>query len=82
MSVRSHLATGVGRLARAASRTLGRGSGGMIGGEVALAVSPRVLADLARGSVRASLMPDELRRATLADIDAWLAAPPPSLAAP
>lgn len=49
MSVRSHLATGVGRLARAASRTLGRGSGGMIGGEVALAVSPRVLADLARG---------------------------------
>jgi len=49
MSVRSHLATGVGRLARAASRTLGRGSGGMIGGEVALAISPRVLADLARG---------------------------------
>lgn len=40
------------------------------------------LADLARGSVRASLMPEELRRATLADIDAWLAAPPPSLAAP
>lgn len=47
--IRSRLAAGVGRLARATSRALGRGSGGMIGGEVALALSPRVLADLSRG---------------------------------
>ncbi|MCI1787145.1 MAG: DUF1727 domain-containing protein, partial [Actinomyces sp.] len=43
--LRSRLAVAVGRLARGASRALGRGSGGMIGGEVALALAPRVLAD-------------------------------------
>lgn len=48
-SLRSHLATAAGRLARSASRALGRGSGGMIGGEVALRIAPRVLDDLARG---------------------------------
>jgi len=48
-SPRSRLATGAGRLARAASRALGRGSGGMIGGEVALAIDPHVLAELAAG---------------------------------
>lgn len=35
------------------------------------------LAELARGSVRASLMPADLRAAALADIDTWLASPPP-----
>ena len=47
--LRSRLATGAGRLARSASRMLGRGSGGMIGGEVALALDPRVLSELAAG---------------------------------
>ncbi|GAB3108493.1 adenosine deaminase [Janibacter alkaliphilus] len=36
------------------------------------------LAELARGSVRASLMPADLRATTLADIDTWLSSPPPS----
>ncbi|AJC57631.1 adenosine deaminase [Streptomyces sp. 769] len=35
------------------------------------------LAELARQSVRASRAPQEVRRAALADIDAWLAAPAP-----
>ncbi|MDO9498058.1 MAG: adenosine deaminase [Nocardioides sp.] len=35
------------------------------------------LAELARMSVRASRAPDDIRTRTLADIDAWLAAPPP-----
>ncbi|KUL38085.1 adenosine deaminase [Streptomyces sp. NRRL F-4489] len=35
------------------------------------------LAELARQSVRASRAPEEARRAALADIDAWLAAPAP-----
>jgi len=34
------------------------------------------LAELARMSVRASRAPDDVRRSILADIDAWLAAPP------
>ena len=48
-SVRTCLATTAGRLAGLASRALGRGSGGMIGGEVALTLAPRALADLATG---------------------------------
>ncbi len=48
-SPRSRLATGAGHLARVASRALGRGSGGMIGGEVALAIDHHVLAELAAG---------------------------------
>ncbi|QPK81066.1 DUF1727 domain-containing protein [Schaalia sp. ZJ405] len=43
---RSRVAVSGGRLARWASRTLGRGSGGMIGGQIALRLSPDVLADL------------------------------------
>ncbi len=35
------------------------------------------LAELARQSVRASRAPQEVRRAVLADVDAWLAAPAP-----
>ncbi|MGW5017502.1 adenosine deaminase [Streptomyces cacaoi] len=34
------------------------------------------LAELARQSVRASVMPEDVRKRTLADIDAWLAAEP------
>lgn len=49
LPLRSRVATGAGAAARAASRLLGRGSGGMIGGEVALALDPRVLEELARG---------------------------------
>ncbi|QWW19333.1 DUF1727 domain-containing protein [Schaalia sp. 19OD2882] len=49
MPLRSRLAVAAGRTAAAASRALGRGSGGMIGGEVAMKVSPAVLADLAQG---------------------------------
>ena len=48
-SLRSRAATGAGLLARRASRLLGRGSGGMIGGEVALRLDPHVLSELARG---------------------------------
>ena len=47
-SLRSRAATGAGMLARRASRWLGRGSGGMIGGEVALRLDPHVLSELAR----------------------------------
>ena len=46
LSVRSRLATVAGGAARFASRALGRGSGGMIGGEVALRISPRLLKEL------------------------------------
>ena len=35
------------------------------------------LAELARGSIRASRAPSELRAAALADVDSWLATPPP-----
>jgi adenosine deaminase len=35
------------------------------------------LAELARMSVRASRAPADVRASILADIDAWLAAPPP-----
>lgn len=45
--LRSRVALAAGAGARTASRLLGRGSGGMIGGEVALRLSPTVLADLA-----------------------------------
>jgi adenosine deaminase len=38
-------------------------------------LSDETLAELARMSVRASRAPDDVRSATLADIDAWLAAP-------
>ena len=47
LSVRSRLATAAGGAARFASRALGRGSGGMIGGEVALRISPKLLEELA-----------------------------------
>lgn len=46
---RAGLAIASGRLARSASRALGRGSGGMIGGTIALAADPRILATLSRG---------------------------------
>ena len=36
------------------------------------------LAELARMSVRGSCAPDDVRRALLADIDSWLATPPPT----
>lgn len=48
MPFRSRMAVAVGRAASAASRLLGRGAGGMIGGEIALKLSPTVLTDLAR----------------------------------
>ena len=47
LSVRSRVANAAGAAARFASRALGRGSGGMIGGEVALRISPKFLAELA-----------------------------------
>ncbi len=36
------------------------------------------LAELARMSIRASAAPDDVRRQLLADVDVWLATPPPS----
>ncbi len=47
LSVRSRVANAAGAAARFTSRALGRGSGGMIGGEVALRISPKFLAELA-----------------------------------
>ncbi|WP_433339184.1 adenosine deaminase [Spirillospora sp. CA-294931] len=41
------------------------------------AFSDAELADLARHSIHASAAPDALRKRLLADVDAWLAAPPP-----
>lgn len=52
-SVRGALAVASGRLARKASRVLGRGSGGMIGGTVALAAHPQILGELAQGRLSA-----------------------------
>jgi adenosine deaminase len=40
------------------------------------------LADLARASLRGARMPADLLTASLADVDAWLAAPPPTAAPP
>ena len=48
-SLRSHVATAAGRTAKAASKLLGRGAGGMIGGQVALTLDPSVMRELARG---------------------------------
>lgn len=47
LSMRAQLALGAGTLARTASRILGRGSGGMIGGEVASRIHPNILSELA-----------------------------------
>ena len=47
LSVRSRVAKVAGGAARFASRALGRGSGGMIGGEVAMRISPKFLSELA-----------------------------------
>ena len=47
LSVRSRVAKAAGGAARFASRALGRGSGGMIGGEVAMRISPKFLSELA-----------------------------------
>ena len=47
LSVRSRVAKAAGGAARFASRALGRGSGGMIGGEVAMRISPTFLSELA-----------------------------------
>lgn len=49
LTVRGRLATGLGSLATWASRVSGRGSGGMIGGLVALKVEPGLMAQLAAG---------------------------------
>lgn len=47
MNLRGRAAIAAGHLAGAASRILGRGSGGMIGGTIALTLDPRILAKLA-----------------------------------
>jgi UDP-N-acetylmuramyl tripeptide synthase len=47
--IRTRLAAVLGRGAGAASRRLGRGLGGTVAGRVALAVSPRAIADLTSG---------------------------------
>lgn len=49
LTVRGRIATAVGGLATWASRVSGRGSGGMIGGLVALKVDPGLMAQLAAG---------------------------------
>lgn len=49
LGLRGELARNMGRLATWASRASGRGSGGMIGGRVALAVDPKLLAKVAEG---------------------------------
>lgn len=49
LSARDHFAIFLGRFAARASRLTGHGSGGMIGGEVAMRVAPRLLEHLARG---------------------------------
>lgn len=48
-SMRTSLALDAGRLAGAMSRRLGMGSGGMIGGRLALALQPNALRELASG---------------------------------
>jgi UDP-N-acetylmuramyl tripeptide synthase len=82
-SLRSRLATGAGRLARGASRALGRGSGGMIGGEVALALDPRVLAELAAGRRSVTVTGTNGKSTTTRMVRAALAAiPGPAGSAP
>lgn len=49
LSARAQLAVALERLTSAASRRLGRGSGEMIGGKVALRAHPGLMADVARG---------------------------------
>lgn len=49
MNARTRAALGAGRVAAAASRRLGRGSGEVIGGKAALALAPDLLAELAAG---------------------------------
>ncbi|MBL7499640.1 DUF1727 domain-containing protein [Frankia sp. CNm7] len=49
LSLRTRVALAVERMASQASRRLGRGSGEMIGGKLALRVSPRALAELGGG---------------------------------
>ncbi|MCC5698633.1 DUF1727 domain-containing protein, partial [Klebsiella pneumoniae] len=49
LDLRSSLAVRVARLATSMSRRLGLGSGGMIGGRIAMALQPRLLAQLATG---------------------------------
>jgi UDP-N-acetylmuramyl tripeptide synthase len=49
LSARTRAALAVERLASAASRRLGKGSGEMIGGKLALQVSPHALAEIGRG---------------------------------
>ncbi|MDH6532156.1 UDP-N-acetylmuramyl tripeptide synthase [Aurantimicrobium minutum] len=51
--LRTRLAISAGKLAAATSRLAGRGEGMIIGGKVALAVSPHALRDLAQGRVAA-----------------------------
>lgn len=45
-TIRTKVAVGAGLLARRASKLLGKGDGGMVGGRVALRISPNVLKDL------------------------------------
>lgn len=49
LSPRGWLGLGAGMMARSASRTLGKGAGGMFGGRVALAVNPQMVQELAKG---------------------------------
>lgn len=49
LSARSRLACFAGRSAAGLSRALGKGSGGMFGGKVAMWISPNVLSELAEG---------------------------------
>ncbi|MDO5034465.1 MAG: MurT ligase domain-containing protein [Actinomycetaceae bacterium] len=49
LGVRGALARGTGRLASWASKKSGRGSGGVIGGRVAMMLDPNVLSKLSRG---------------------------------
>jgi UDP-N-acetylmuramyl tripeptide synthase len=49
VGLRTRAATGLGSLAAAASRRLGRGDGSVIGGRVVLALDPRALGQLAAG---------------------------------
>ncbi len=48
MSLRARIAVLAGLAARTASRTLGKGDGGMVGGRVALKLDPDILASLTR----------------------------------
>ncbi len=52
-SARTRAALAVEKLASSASRQLGRGSGEMIGGKLALRVSPRILSEVATGRMAA-----------------------------